>query len=220
MASRVGTIIFKAWERAMTDDTFDWETYYQKIQGRAPRQLLLDVLVKYPAGDAALQAVDLGCGDGTETLALLSRGWQVLAVDGEPKGIERLLGKVPSEGRGRLQTLVSRFEEVTLPPADLIHASYSIPFCHPQHFTALWQKIVNALTPGGRFAGQFFGIHDSWAANPAMTFHTEAQVHALLAGFKIEYFHEEDAGGEAASGPKHWHVFTVIARRQGKVSGS
>lgn len=197
----------------MADDAFNWEVYYQKIQGREPRQLLLDALEKYPAESTGLQAIDLGCGDGTETIALLSRGWQVLAVDGEPKGIERLLGRVPPQGRSRLQTQVARFEEVTLPPADLVHASYSIPFCQPEHFPALWQKIANALTPGGRFAGQFFGVHDSWATNPAMTFHTAAQVDEMLAGLEIEYFHEEDADGEAASGPKHWHVFTVIARK-------
>jgi hypothetical protein len=44
----------------MSDDEYNWEEYYQKIQGRAPRQLLLDVLEKYPA-DASLHAIDLGC---------------------------------------------------------------------------------------------------------------------------------------------------------------
>jgi SAM-dependent methyltransferase len=112
-----------------------------------------------------------------------------------------------------LQTQVAKFEEVNLPPADLIHASYSIPFCHPDHFPELWEKIANALKPGGRFAGQFFGVHDSWANEPDMTFHTEAQVRAMLQNFETEYFHEEDADGHAASGPKHWHVFTVIARK-------
>jgi len=27
---------------------FNWDGYYQKIQGRRPRQLLLDALEKYP----------------------------------------------------------------------------------------------------------------------------------------------------------------------------
>jgi hypothetical protein len=46
-----------------------------------------------------------------------------------------------------------------------------------------------------------------------MTFHTEAQVRSMIAAFETEYFHEEDADGQAASGPKHWHVFTVIVRK-------
>jgi len=196
----------------MTDDPFNWDEYYKKIQGRAPRQLLLDALEKFPA-DAALQAIDLGCGDGTETAFLLSRNWHVLAVDGEPAGINRLMGKVPQEAQTRLHTQVAKFEEVHLPHADLIHASYSIPFCHPDHFPALWEKITKALNPGGRFAGQFFGVHDSWADNTDMTFHTADQVRTMIGTFETEYFHEEDADGHAASGPKHWHVFTVIARK-------
>ena len=196
----------------MADQEYNWDEYYQKIQGRAPRQLLLDVLEKYPTSES-LHAIDLGCGDGTEAIALLARGWNVLAVDGSEAGIKRLLAKVPQEIQARLQTQTAKFEIVTLPRADLIHASYSIPFCHPDHFPALWEKISNALHTGGRFAGQFFGVHDSWANDHEMTFHTEEQVRAMLSVFDAEYFHEEDADGQAASGPKHWHVFTVIARK-------
>lgn len=196
----------------MLNEEYNWDDYYKWIQGREPRQLLLDVLGKYPTGES-LHAIDLGCGDGTETVALLSRGWHVLAVDGAEAGIERLMNKVTAEAQTRLQTQVAKFEEVTLPKTDLIHASYSIPFCHPNHFPALWGKITNALKSGGRFAGQFFGDRDSWVNEPDMTFHTEEQVCTMLAGLEIEYFHEQDEDGEAASGPKHWHVFTVIAKR-------
>jgi trans-aconitate methyltransferase len=196
----------------MSENT--WENYYQKIKGRAPRPLLLDALKQYPSGES-LHAIDLGCGDGTESALLLERGWHVLAIDGEPAAIKHLLAKVPAESRSRLETQVSRFEDVILPPADLIHASLSIPFCKPEHFPALWQKIVDAIKPGGRFAGQFFGVRDSWANDREMTFHTEEQVREMLQDFEIESFHEQDEDGNAVSGPKHWHVFTVIARKQG-----
>ena len=189
-----------------------WEEYYQKKKGHAPRQLLLDVLEKYPTGDS-LHAIDLGSGDGTETVVLLSRGWKVLAVDGTEAAIKHLMNKVPQDAQVRLQTRVARFEEITLPQTDLIHASLSIPFCYPSQFPALWEKITNALNPGGRFAGQFFGVRDSWANEPDMTFHTEKQVRQMLDGLEIEYFYEQDEDGEATSGPKHWHVFTVIARK-------
>lgn len=196
----------------MSNEDYNWDDYYKWIQGREPRQLLLDVLEKYPMGES-LHAIDLGCGDGTETAVLLSRGWHVLAVDGAEAGIKRLMNKVPAEAQTRLHTQVAKFEEVILPKTDLIHASYSIPFCHPGHFPALWRRIVNALNPGGRFAGQFFGDRDSWATEPDMTFHTERQVRAMLGGWDVEYFHEQDEDGEAANGPKHWHVFTVIAKK-------
>jgi tellurite methyltransferase len=197
----------------MSQDDHTWENYYQKIKGRSPRQLLLDVLEKYPSG-LSLQAIDLGCGDGTESAILLERGWTVLAVDGEPAALEHLMEKIPVENRDRLQTQIAKFEDVQLPSADLIHASLSIPFCKPEYFPVLWQKIVDAIKPGGRFAGQFFGVRDSWANEPDMTFQTEEQVRAMLERFEIESFQEMDEDGNAVSGPKHWHVFTVIARKR------
>jgi hypothetical protein len=68
-----------------------------------------------------------------------------------------------------------------------------------------------ALRPGGRLAVDLFGPHDSWAGDQAMTFLGEAAVHTLFDGLEIEHWHEEDAPGMAYSGPKHWHVFEVIA---------
>jgi len=196
----------------MSDENMSWDDYYKKIQGRAPRQLLLDVLEKYPE-QASLHAVDLGCGDGTESAVLLSRGWHVLAVDGETAALQHLMEKVPEDAQARLQTQMTKFEEMTFPTVDLIHASLSLPFCHPDHFPTLWEKITAAVKPGGRFAGHFFGVRDSWANQKDMTCHTEEQVHALLENFEIESFHEMDEDGQAASGPKHWHMFTVIARK-------
>ena len=200
----------------MSQEDNGWEEYYRAIKGRPPRQLLLDALTYFASDSLSSQrkAIDLGCGDGTEIALLLERGWDVLAIDGEPASIEHLLAKVPKEKQKHLQTQVAKLEEVSLPSADLIHASFSLPFCAPEHFDVFWGKIVNAIKPGGRFAGQFFGVRDSWANKPDMTFHTEAQVRTMLEDFETEHFHEMDEDGSSASGPKHWHVFTVIARKK------
>jgi trans-aconitate methyltransferase len=200
----------------MLPEHLNWEDYYQKVHGRAPRPLLLNALAQFPPAPPSRTAIDLGCGDGTETAVLLERGWHVLAIDGQPMAMTRLRAKVPSEllRNARLQTQVAPFEQVVLTSADLIHASLSLPFCEPEHFAGLWDKIVKAIVPEGRFAGQFFGGRDSWAVNTNMTFHTEEQVRALLAAFEIESFHEQDEDGQATSGPKHWHVFTVVAKKR------
>ena len=196
-------------------ENVDWDAYYDKIQGRPPRPLLLSALEasKSDPGCAGRQAIDLGCGDGTDTVFLLENGWQVLAIDGEARALDRLLAKVPNDLVANLQTQIAKFEEVMLPSADLIHASLTLPFCHPDNFAGLWQKIVASLGENGRFAGQFFGIHDSWAVNNHMTFHTEAQLRAMFSAFSLEFFHEKDEDGEATSGAKHWHIFSVIARK-------
>lgn len=198
-------------------DTVDWEAYYQKVAGRSARPLIKDALEHAGASnpETPRQAIDLGCGDGTETIILLVHGWRVRAVDGEPAAITQLRAKVPAEVADRLETRVATFENIgLLPPSALIHASLSLPFCHPQHFDTLWAKIVNSITLGGWFAGNFFGINDSWTVHDDMTFHTEAQVRKMLEPFEIAYFHEENEEGRSTIGPKHWHIFTVIARKR------
>jgi tellurite methyltransferase len=192
-----------------------WEEFYKRTSGREPRELLIEALARFGQAPPVSphQAIDLGSGDGTETAFLLANGWHVLAIDGEPAAFESLKAKLPSEAEGRLQTQVAKFEDIELTPADLIHASYSLPFCQPEQFDALWQKIVTNIKPGGRFAGQLFGVKDTWASNKDMTFLTEEQARALFTAFDVEYFREEDEDGQSQIGPKHWHIFHVIARK-------
>lgn len=134
----------------MTLEDVNWEEYYQKIQGRAPRSLLINALDRFrlDPSQIARKAIDLGCGDGTETAILLERGWNVLAIDGHHAAITRLEAKIPKEHQARLQTQVAKFENVVLSPVDLILACFSIPFCEPEHFDRLWDKIVNSIMPG------------------------------------------------------------------------
>ena len=202
------------WETAAE---IEWDVYYNAIAGRPLRELFVDATPFLPTTaprDRTLVAVDLGCGDGTETLELLRRGWTVLAVDGSPKGIARLRESVSPTDRERLSTLVAPFSEVELPTSDLVYAGLSLPFCDPGEFDEVWRQITAAIRPDGLFAGHFFGPHDTWSGTSDMTFHTRAEVEALLADFEIEGLREQDDDGEAVSGPKHWHVFHVIARKR------
>lgn len=104
-------------------------------------------------------------------------------------------------------------EDVQLPKAHLIHAGFSLPFCSPARFDALWGAVVDALLPGGRFVGQLFGPRDSWANRTNMTFHTLEEVRDLCSCFEVESFQEVDEDGRAVSGPKHWHLFHIIGRK-------
>jgi len=158
-------------------------------------------------------AVDLGCGEGTDALELLARGWLVLAVDAEPAGLALLRARIPPAAAGRIRVLYAPFAEADLPCAHLIHAGYSLPFCPPQEFPALWARIRRALAPDGLVAGQLFGTRDTWAEDPDMTFHTRHQVETLLDGLDILRLEETEQDGRAFSGPKHWHTFDILARR-------
>ncbi|KAM3095644.1 class I SAM-dependent methyltransferase [Phormidesmis sp. 146-12] len=192
----------------------NWATYYQAVEGRPPRETLLKALASFAAGpfDYPRLAVDLGCGDGRDTVELLHRGWRVLAIDGEQKAFDRLLTR-PDLNRGLLQTQLMRFETLTLPRSvDLINASFCLPFCPPASFPDLWQTIVTSLNPGGRFCGQLFGDRDSWTIYPNRTHHTRQQVEVLLQSLEVEWLDEEEHPGVTAIGEeKHWHIFHIVA---------
>jgi tellurite methyltransferase len=196
----------------------DWPAFYDAVADRPPHDTVLEALDRFAREGRCGVAVDLGCGDGRDTGELLRRGWRVLAIDGEQEAIERLRARVLAGGSpgGRLETVVARFEEATWPDADLLNAGFSLPFCPPEHFDAVWERIRLSIRPGGRFSGQLFGDRDEWVGERALTFHPRAEADRLFDGFELERFDEVDADGRTATGvPKHWHVFHVVARRPG-----
>lgn len=220
----------------------DWPAYFDAVAGQPPRQTLVAALDAFEreaiAGGtvADAQAIDLACGSGRDTLAILARQqprWRVLAIDAHPDGPRRLLTSVPAGARDRLETLVAPMEGLAgtiaawagqgaslggpTPGAGLglVNASFALPFCQPEHFGALWAAVVTHLRPGGRFAGQFFGDRDEWAPVRPASHHTRQQVLELLQPFEIERLEEvERDGDDAMGGRKHHHVFHVVARKR------
>jgi SAM-dependent methyltransferase len=193
----------------VTDES-TWADYYDEQGERKPRELLLGALAAFAVpGDAT----DLGCGQGIDTVAMLDRGWRVLAIDAEPEGIRRLRARLTAERAARCSVELARMEEVDLPAADLVHAGFSLFFFPPERFAEVWAKVLGSIRPTGRFAGEILGDRDTWAGDPQMTAFDEPAARALFDSLEIERFDEEENDGEACSGPKHWHVFHVVASR-------
>jgi tellurite methyltransferase len=186
----------------------EWGSYYDAT-GDDPRETLLDALERFSAPGVA---VDLGCGAGRDTVELLRRGWQVMAIDSEAEAIRRLRAATGDDER--LTTQVADYEDAALPECELVNASFSLPFSRPEIFGVVWVRIVDSLRPGGRFCGQLFGDRDEWSIEPDMTFHTRAEAEALFRVFELERFDEVDEDSQTALGvPKHWHLFNVVARK-------
>ncbi len=93
-----------------------WADYNAAQADRPVRSLCLDAMALAGPG-IGRQAIDLGCGAGKETLAMLRAGWNVHAVDSLPDTTERLLGIAPAEADGRLSIEVRAFQDLrVLPP--------------------------------------------------------------------------------------------------------
>ena len=203
----------------------DWPAYFDAVADKPPRDTLLRALDAFdrerPADAASgrLAAVDLGCGEGRDAREILRRGWRVVAVDGSAEGIGRVGAGVALADSARLHTRVARFEDadflVALPTAaDLINASFSLPFCHPDAFPCVWAWIGRTLARGGRFCGQLFGDEDEWRDVRPRSHFTRVQVETLLAPFAVEHLEEVRKEGNDATGlPKYHHVFHIVARR-------
>lgn len=209
----------------------DWPAYFDAVAGNPARDTLLEALRLFDEDgpvDGELLGVDLGCGSGRDSVEMLRRGWRVVAIDGSEDGLARLgaHGALPPDAASRLRTVHADFIGLDLAAvapegADLVNASFSLPFCPPEHFGALWGQIGRTLDRAAargrraRFAGQFFGDRDEWKVIRERVHHTRTEVERLLEGFDLEKFEEtEKDGNDAFGNPKHYHVFHVVARRR------
>jgi SAM-dependent methyltransferase len=192
-----------------------WARYAEGTSGRDPMKFLARAIEQTAGeeGDGRL-AIDLGCGAGNETLALLKRGWRVHAVDSEPRAIEMLESRVDKTQRARLTTQVGTFDKADLPLADLVFASLSLPFAGDSHDLSVRQAL-NAVKPGGWFVGVLFGHNDTWSSNTDVSSVDRGDIAALFTGFDPIEIDEEEFDGSSSIGEKHWHWYVVSAHRPG-----
>ncbi|MCY1284660.1 hypothetical protein D9M68_720710 [compost metagenome] len=185
--------------------------FLKATQGAPAWPTLLTALQAWD-GPAGL-AVDLGCGAGRDSLELLRQGWRVQAVDADPQALMHLLSQVDEASRQRLETTCESFETLALPRADLVNGAFSLPFCEPTAYPEFWTRISGALGQGGLFAGHYFGERDDWAAGKLTILSRQALLEQF-AGWELIEFEEAEFDGKTAVGRcKHWHLFSVVARR-------
>ena len=200
---------------ATRSEPVDWDGYYRYTAGRSLRPLFAKGMAAVAAaGVGSGHAIEIGFGDGMESAALLHDGWSVTAIDPTPGAADLLLARVPPEDRERLKIITSDAEGADLPEFDLLYAGYALPFVAPAQFARVWASIRSRMRPGAFLVANVFGIHDTWANDPAMTFFDRKEALALLDGLEIIDFDEQENDGPSGSGPKHWHLFDLVARRQ------
>jgi len=148
----------------------------------------------------------------------------------EPRGLLHSYAGLPSSQRDAIDTLlarpelvelgtrpetqVARFEQARWPAADLVNSSFALPLCPQADFPALWQRILDSLTPGGRFSGQLYGDRDQWSGDASNSHFTLREVQGLLQDYEVELFREEETDSVTPRGnPKHWHIYHIVARK-------
>lgn len=196
-----------------------WDRYYKNKLDQPPRQVIVKALDLFEKPGKAL---DIGFGAGNETVLMINSGWQVWAIDNEPKAVQIINQRRDVKDSISLVAVVANFEENStwdmLPRVDFISASYALPFCNPHNFETIWTYIRQKLNTRGRFAGHFFGLNYRGFTEKEMkqmTFFTKEEILNLLQDFDIEYFQEVEEDSKSGTGkPIHSHIFEVIAQKK------
>ena len=102
--------------------------------------------------------LEVGCGSGQLTRSLLARGLRVTAV--EPGKSLIVLARKNLEGTGEVEFVNAQFEDALLPP-EQFRAAFSASAFHWVDPAVSWQKVADALVPGGILAlVQYFGLDE------------------------------------------------------------
>jgi SAM-dependent methyltransferase len=191
----------------------DIDKYYEKTQIDKPNKN-----VKYFVENIKLRqtdAIDLGCGQGNDTLYLIKSGWKVLGIDREDVEA-RIRKRLNEQQQASFKFELQNFENLKIiGKTDLVVANFSLFFCNNNKFNETWNSIIESIRERGYFVGNFLGNRDTWVkTKPEMTFFTERQLKELLVNFKIIEFSEIEVDKTTALGnPKHWHFFNIIVQK-------
>lgn len=157
-----------------------------------PSSLVVDFV---DATEIPGRALDLGCGIGANSVVLLNKRWDVIAVDKSPVAVQGCL-KTCEGALGSLLSIQADIATMDLPGSmDLIVAVDVLPYMSETEVPSLLSKIHAALHPGGRFIGTLFVCLDGETREisigrglGAHYYHGDRAPAALLqhAGFHIE----------------------------------
>lgn len=178
-----------------------WWSFYRRYWGRPPWDSGVPApeLVRAAAGRAPGQAIDLGCGTGTNLLYLAERGWQVTGVDFVGRAIAQARRKLRGHAAQLLVGDVTHLERLPLRgPYDLaldMGCFHSLPEAGRRRYAAGLSPLLAA--------GAVYLLYAFQPAqgNPAGL--TPAEVEAAFApGLRL-------TGYEQGTGrPSAWYFFT------------
>lgn len=164
-----------------TDAVTFWNDVYANRAAEAepqPNIRLTETVSDLAPGDA----LDLGCGNGGDSLWLARRGWRVTAVDISAVAVERLTALAASHGLNRITAerhdLCESFPQGSF---DLVTAHYLHTRFDLDRSIVL-RRAAHALRPGGRLLVVDHGSTAPWSWNqdPDLRHPSPAEVAAEL----------------------------------------
>lgn len=187
----------------------DWTNY----QSRTYNDKIDNLLVEFCNNYKVSNAIDLGCGSGNEAVYLLKKGIDVTCIDRQLNK-SFILDRLTDNEINRVSFIECSFEKVKLPKTQLLMAFFSIPFCTPDKFDILWNKIYECIEMNGYFVGQLFGDRDAWSVKKNINTFTIETVKKYLDKYTVLKFEEIEYIRESDN--KKWHFYNIIAKKEMK----
>lgn len=187
----------------------DWTNYQNRTYNNKVNNLLVEFCNNYKINNA----VDLGCGSGNESVYLLKKGINVTCIDRQLNKAFILDRLEPSE-INNVSFIENCFEDICLPKTEMLMSFFSIPFCSPNKFDLLWNKIYECIEINGYFVGQLFGDRDDWNNRKDINTFTIEKAKHYLKKYQILKFEEIEYVRKMDN--KKWHFYNIIARKKGE----
>lgn len=150
-----------------------WDTFHSIKEG-PPSDTLT---THFQENRKESHAFDLGSGKGANTRFLLSRGWQVTAVDISEPAVKSL----STVSHSSLTVTLSHIEDFSFTRrANLIIAIDVLAFCLPSKIYTLWNRMHAALNDSGYLLCTLPVPHGGGSSNWSLTDDESSQL--LLAG--------------------------------------
>ena len=203
----------------------DFDNIYNKSEfyfGLKPCEELVDLVEsgEVPNGTA----LDIGAGEGRDSLYLSMKGFDVVAIDKSRMGLKKLFCESRKRGL-EIQTIVCDACQFLFPPNkfELIVATTFFNHLDPKSQTIVSNKIKESLVVGGFVFVEVFTVQDpGYARNKRQV----SECHALIDNYypigkllndfrdlELRYYAEK-IEYDGYHGPPHYHgAATLIARK-------
>ncbi len=187
--------------------------------GTEPSTLARTTAEYVPFDPDGKRLIDIGAGEGRDAVFFAEQGFDVIAVDISPAGLEKAR-RLAAERGVDITTLEADINDFTLPePVDVVCSSGAVQFIRPAVRRSQFERFQQATNPGGIHAMFAFVDHPAIPPAPDTTddqypFDRE-EVQGYYTAWETLYT-EEITFEDDSGGIPHRHAARIhIARRPG-----
>lgn len=161
--------------------------FYKKTMKKNPSLALRRFFLNnYNENFKGNTAIDLGCGVGNDTEFLISKGFEVTAIDNNEQ-VKSILESRNLNSED-LNIIIDDFSKIKLPKADLVNAHFSMHYVKENFNGFMANLLQNVINPKGVFIGNFLGKEDDW--KESNTTIEKEKILEYFKDFNIFYFSE------------------------------